>query len=369
MAVLQTIRELPSRRILESVAASACVAVAAARANAQWTTAPVSAPGVEYRLFQSAAAGTTVSFHVFVPPAYSTQATARFPVLYWLHGSGSPTAPIPQMTSYFASAMSQGKIPPMLVVFPNGMNYGMWCDSKDGRVPMESVVLDDLIPFVDANYRTIAQRSGRILEGFSMGGAGSGRLGFRRPDLFAGVSMLGAGPIQADFLDEPEGSTTPPEMRLAIYEMVWGSDPAYYLAQSPRTIAVDRARAVIAARTRVRQGIGSLDALLPMNQEFDGILAANRIPHSFTVVPNVDHLAPAVLSGLGQANWDFYNDALAIPCRAACDIDCDGNVNGADLGLMLAEWGPGYGPADLNGDGAVDGADLGALLSRWGPVP
>jgi hypothetical protein len=43
-------------------------------------------------------------------------------------------------------------------------------------------------------------------------------------------------------------------------------------------------------------------------------------------------------------------------------------VTGADLGLLLAEWGPGSGPADLDGNGTVDGADLGALLAAWGPV-
>ena len=101
----------------------------------------------------------------------------------------------------------------------------------------------------------------------------------------------------------------------------------------------------------------------------DAILASLGIPHSFTLVPGVDHLAPAVLSGLGQANWDFYNASLAIPCRLAADIDCDGTVNGADLGLLLAQWGPGGGSADLDGNGAVDGADLGTLLAKWGPVP
>jgi enterochelin esterase-like enzyme len=350
------------------VAATTLSAAVAGTASAQWTTPPVSAPGVEYRLFQSAAAGATVSFHVFLPPAYAAEPARRFPVLYWLHGSGNPTAPIAQLTSFYGSAMAQGRIPPMIVVFPNGMDYSMWCDSKDGHVPMETVVLDDLIPHVDATFRTIAQRSGRILDGFSMGGAGSGRLGFRRPDLFAGVSMLGAGPVQTDFMDEPDGSTTTPEQRAAIYEMVWGSDPAYYTSQNPRTIVAARAEAVIAAQVRVRQGIGSLDALLPMNQELDALLTSLAIPHSFTVVPGVDHLAPAVLSALGQANWDFYNAALAIPCRLAADIDCSGAVTGADLGLLLAEWGPGSGPADLDGNGTVDGADLGALLAAWGPV-
>ncbi|MCA9285879.1 MAG: hypothetical protein KDA22_11720 [Phycisphaerales bacterium] len=52
------------------------------------------------------------------------------------------------------------------------------------------------------------------------------------------------------------------------------------------------------------------------------------------------------------------------------DLDGNGEVNGADLGLMLGAWGPCDGcPADLNADGAVDGADLGELLAAWGPCP
>ena len=352
------------RALVAALAAAVCVAPA----SAQWTTPPVSAPNLEYRTFSSVTAGTTVSFHVFVPPAYAQQPNRRFPVLYWLHGSGDPIAGVSQVTSFFASGMAQGKIPPMLVVFPNGMNYSMWCDSKDGEVPMESVVIDDLIPHVDATFRTIARRSGRILDGFSMGGAGTGRLGFRRPDLFAGISMLGAGPIQEDFLDDPAGSDIPGKLRLAIYEDVWGSDPLYYLVQNPRTIVVRRAEAVIAAQIRVRQGIGSLDALVPMNMEFAAILTNLGIPHTLTVLPGLGHSAGPVLNGLGQSNWDFYNAALAIPCKLAADVDCSGVVDSADLAEVLSSWGEGDGPADLNGDGFIDSADLAQVLSGWGPV-
>ena len=70
---------------LRIVATALCAAVAAP-ASAQWTTAPVTAPGVQYRTFSSAAAGTTVSFHIYLPPAYANEPNRRFPVLYWLHG-------------------------------------------------------------------------------------------------------------------------------------------------------------------------------------------------------------------------------------------------------------------------------------------
>jgi hypothetical protein len=48
----------------------------------------------------------------------------------------------------------------------------------------------------------------------------------------------------------------------------------------------------------------------------------------------------------------------------AADLDNDGDVDGGDLGLLLANWGKG-GTGDLNGDGTVDGADLGLLLASW----
>jgi len=48
------------------------------------------------------------------------------------------------------------------------------------------------------------------------------------------------------------------------------------------------------------------------------------------------------------------------------DLNGDGQVNGADLGMLLAQWGPCAGcSADLNGDGVVNGVDLGALLANW----
>jgi hypothetical protein len=57
----------------------------------------------------------------------------------------------------------------------------------------------------------------------------------------------------------------------------------------------------------------------------------------------------------------------ANPCRRG-DLDCNGVVNGADLGLMLAGWGT-CGtpcPGDLDGNGVINGADIGFLLASWG---
>ncbi len=353
-----------------SILRVSCIMAASvtSQAAAQWTTPPVSAPGLQYRTFWSPSAQATVSFHIFLPPSYEADPAARFPTLYWLHGSGSPIAGIPPMRSWFANAMSQGRIPPMLIVFPNGMGASMWCDSKDGVVPMESVVIDDLIPHIDATYRTIASRRGRIIEGFSMGGSGSGRLALRRPDLFAGVSMLGAGPMQLDFMDAPNGTDQPPEQRAKLFERVWGSDPLYYLAQHPWTIAAQRADAHIALCTKIRIGVGALDAMMSPNQDFHAHLLSLGVPHQLVVVPGVGHDPLLTVQGLGVEGWSFYLEALATPCVQPADLNCSGAVDAVDLAAVLAAWGPGYGVADINGSGNVDAVDLALLLAAWGVV-
>jgi formylglycine-generating enzyme required for sulfatase activity len=67
---------------------------------------------------------------------------------------------------------------------------------------------------------------------------------------------------------------------------------------------------------------------------------------------------------------DFNGDTVPDPCQCLADLFIDGQVNGADLGALLAFWGPvnpGLPQADMNRDGKVDGADLGHLLASWGP--
>ena len=67
---------------------------------------------------------------------------------------------------------------------------------------------------------------------------------------------------------------------------------------------------------------------------------------------------------------DFNGDTVPDTCQCIADLFVDRQVNGADLGALLAFWGPvntGFPQADINRDGNVDGADLGHLLASWGP--
>jgi len=79
-----------------------------------------------------------------------------------------------------------------------------------------------------------------------------------------------------------------------------------------------------------------------------------------------------ILQGqLPDANQNGIPDSCEIPNCTSADLFRDFNVNGADLGIMLSQWGEttSFTVSDLNRDGSVDGIDLGLLLAFWGPCP
>lgn len=94
-------------------------------------------------------------------------------------------------------------------------------------------------------------------------------------------------------------------------------------------------------------------------QEFSTVI----IPAHSTVEISIVNV-----SGITFPN-DFMLDDISLTLiEQPNDLNGDGTVDGADLGLLLSMWGPCSGcMADLDGSGAVDGADLGLLLARWVP--
>jgi enterochelin esterase-like enzyme len=266
-------------------------------------------PRVEFHTFESKAAKAKVSYHLYTPNAYETEKERRFPVLYWLHGSGGGLQGIAPVSAWFDAAIREGKIPPMLVVFPNGMASSMWCDSKDGTVPMETIVIKELLPHIDATFRTLATREGRIIEGFSMGGYGAARLGFKYPQLFGAVSILAGGPLDLDFAG-PRATGNPAE-RERILKGTFGGDLDYYRSQNPITVAEQQADAV-RGKVRIRIAVGARDNTGPLNHAYSEHLKKLDIAHTFTTVTDVGHDTPKLLKGLGEANWEFYRKALTV---------------------------------------------------------
>lgn len=280
------------------------------QAEEVWVTRAVAAPGLEQRVFFSALVGKKVSYHIYKPNIYNLEKQRSFPVIYWLHGYRSGVNGLPRLVEYFDWAMRSGKIPMALVVFPNGLTHSMWCNSKDGRIPMESVIMEELIPQVDASFRTIPTRSGRLLEGFSMGGYGAARLGFKYADKFSAISILGAGPMQEGFTVE-SGPRKNAEARFLTLRIVYGDDQSYFRQQSPRALAEKNADFLRKGNVRLRILVGDMDEMYPPNQSFSSHLSRLRIPHDFIILPGVGHDPLALLRAYGRENWSFYQEALA----------------------------------------------------------
>jgi enterochelin esterase-like enzyme len=275
----------------------------------EWVTPAANTPRADYRIFWSKAAGRPVSYHVYLPPVYATMPDWRFPVLYWLHGSGAGVTGVAPLCRFFGDAIETGKIPPMIIVFPNGLPNGMWCDSKDGATPMESILIDDLIPHVDQALRTVATRDGRMIEGFSMGGYGAGRLGLKFADHFRAFSMFGAGPLQIDFL-AIDPNLQPMPLRQMLFATVYGSDMNYYEAQTPWRLAEQRADS-LPLPLSIRVILGDQDSMLENNRALHARFLDLGIAHEYRELPEIGHSPLQTLLGIGPANWAFYRSVFS----------------------------------------------------------
>lgn len=276
-----------------------------------WITPAVRATGIEQRIFASVAAGTRVSCFVWTPPQYAVERERQFPVLYWLHGTGGGRTGIPRLIDRLDAMVRAGTAPPMLAVFPNGLAESMWCDSRDGRVPMETVIVRELVPWIDASYRTLRERRGRLLEGFSMGGYGAARFACLHPDIFGAVSILAGGPLDPDF-QGPRAAANPLQ-RERILRQVYGGRIEDFRAESPWNLAERSAETLHTLGTRLRIAVGTLDVTADRNRRLSGRLRELGIAHVYVEIAGVGHDSPALLRALDAADPDFYRRVFASP--------------------------------------------------------
>ena len=140
--------------------------------------------------FTGAEAGEQTYF-VYLPEGYDSS-DQRYRTLYHLHGAYVQESwagyDCDAISAKVESAVEAGIIEPMIVVClvdPDGNR--MWSDSFDDQYLASTALTQDLIPHIDATYRTIPERSGRALQGFSMGGFGAVVNGFRSSELFSAI--------------------------------------------------------------------------------------------------------------------------------------------------------------------------------------
>ncbi len=153
---------------------------------------------VQQVLFPSKSTGTSRRAFIYTPPGYGKDPKKRYPVLYLQHGWGEDETAWSNQghaNLIMDNMIAEGKIKPFIIV----MTYGMTNEVKFGGLknfdikPFQTVLADELIPYVDANFRTLADQSNRAMAGLSMGGVETHAITLARPDVFSYYALLSGG--------------------------------------------------------------------------------------------------------------------------------------------------------------------------------
>jgi len=172
-----------------------------------WVSLNKSVPSfATYQLYPTPERGedTFGSFMIYLPEEYKNT-FSRYPVIYYLHGGNGNQSEGQWIMNEIDRAIKGQKMPPVIIICVQALPIGWYCNANVGASgvisgPIEDVIIKNLVPYIDANYRTIAKPTGRGLEGWSMGDFGAIRLAFKYPELFGFTSSVAGALI--DFQDE-----------------------------------------------------------------------------------------------------------------------------------------------------------------------
>ena len=139
----------------------------------------------------------TRSVSVYLPWQYDSIPGSRFSVVYLLHGYTFTNLSFISnfnLKANFDSFFNQNCIQPMIIVIPNNHNFyqGSWYTNSPITGGWEDFVTQDLVEYIDNNYRTSAFREGRGISGHSMGGYGAMMLAMKHPEIYSAVYSLSA---------------------------------------------------------------------------------------------------------------------------------------------------------------------------------
>lgn len=137
---------------------------------------------LQHVAFSSAAMGHQVGVSI-LPPAHREPA----PLIIFLHGrGGDETTDLYAFMALMRKVVAAEQLPEPLVVFPNGGLSGY-------RGAMATMIVEELLPYLEQHYRILPERRHRLVAGFSMGGGGAVRMALQYPEAFGGAASWGGG--------------------------------------------------------------------------------------------------------------------------------------------------------------------------------
>jgi len=165
---------------------------------------------VQQILFPSKSTNTSRRAFVYTPPDYDKDLTKRYPVLYLQHGWGEDETAWSNQghaNLIMDNLIAEGKTKPFLIV----MTYGMTNEIRFGGLrnfdigPFQTVFVDELIPYIDANFRTLSDQSNRAMAGLSMGGMETKSITLKNLDKFSHIGLFSGGTISMEDVNNTPG--------------------------------------------------------------------------------------------------------------------------------------------------------------------
>lgn len=196
--------------------------------------------------------------------------TEKFPTVYLLNGYGGSYKTWPALQDLDSLANVYG----MIFVCPDGRDSWYWDSPIDKEMQMESFFVNDLVPYIDANYPTIASPDKRAITGLSMGGHGALYLAMRHPDLFKNAGSTSGG---VDIRPFPNNWKM--KLRLGEYE----SNKDAWDTHTVATIAKD----ITDGQLNIIFDCGAQDFFAKVNNNLHNDLLARGISHDYISRPGI----------------------------------------------------------------------------------
>ncbi|HXD32262.1 MAG TPA: alpha/beta hydrolase family protein [Pyrinomonadaceae bacterium] len=238
--------------------------------------------------FESKLIGKTLPYTVILPVGYHKSPTTRYPVLYLLHGLDGHYSDWTTRTNVADHAERYG----LIIVTPEA-NDSWYVDSASvSSDKYESYILTELIPDVEARYRTIQSRYGRAIAGLSMGGYGAFKFALKSPAQFIfAASMSGAFGVTR-YTEQQPG------LDWGEYVQLFGSVTARK-ANDLFELTNNLSAARVAALPYFYFDCGTEDspAIFKVNRELSELFNQKKIPHEYRELP-------------GNHSWAYWDQQI-----------------------------------------------------------
>ncbi len=242
---------------------------------------PSKAPkNVFHKTFHSNLAGHEIGYNIYLPPDYKNS-IKRYPVVYYLHGwMGNESSEIWAMEKIYNCRQAITVFPNLSLPIENLENF-----------PVESMIIHELIPYIDSEYKTEVSCERRAISGFSMGGGMAFYYAVKYPELFSKVTAY-AGTYHHYYDQGFLTVDADPEKAIELHNFIINAENH---SEKNILILLNNNADKIRHKLQIELRIGTADVLYCDNEILHFHLDSLHIPHQYKKFDGVAHVLENIL--------------------------------------------------------------------------